>query len=230
MLNNQEFKTEFPPVTKALLLITIGVYLLQTVARAFLPFDVTVMFALSGNAIQHWQLWRGVTYIFLHGGIFHLFVNMLVLFMFGREMELVLGAKRFLSLYLGCGILGGVGWVIISGNSPAYCLGASGAVFGIIGAFAAIFPFRKITLLIFYVLPVTMTARTMVIGLAVLSVFALMGSDGNIAHSAHLAGGLAGYIYGRNMRRNKDNPRAVSRRINTRFRRKNIKILSKSRE
>ncbi len=225
--NNTELDFDLPPVTRVLLLATIGIYLLQIVSGSFLPFDVTTMFALNSNAIQHWQLWRGITYIFLHGSIFHLFINMLVLFMFGREMESMLGARCFLSLYLGCGILGGVGWIIISGNSPAYCLGASGAIFGIIGAFAAMFPARKITLLLFFVIPITMTARVMAIGMAVVSVFALMGADGNIAHAAHLAGGLAGYFYGRNIRLSghPKGDRNSRRRVNTRFRRKNIRIV-----
>ncbi len=229
--NNQELNSKLPPATRWILLITIAVFLLQIVSSAFLPFDITALFALSSDGIKHWQLWRGVTYIFLHGGFFHIFVNMLVLFMFGKEMELVLGTKRFVSLYLGSGILGGVGWIILSGNSAGYCLGASGAVFGIIGAFAAMFPAQKITLLLLFVLPVTMTARTMAIGLGVISVFSLIGTDGNIAHAAHLAGGLAGYFYGRNIRMataggvRKKGGRVLSCRVNTRFRRKNLKII-----
>ena len=169
--NKQEFKIEIPPATKWLLLITIVVYSFQLLIARNWSFDIVTLFALSRDSIHDWQLWRGVTYIFLHGGHWHIIVNMLILFMFGREMEFELGTRRFLSLYLGCGILAGVGWIIISGNSAVYCLGASGAVFGVIGAFAAMFPHRKITLLIFFVLPVTMTARTMAIGLGIISFF-----------------------------------------------------------
>ena len=232
MINNhQELRIELPPATKWLLLITIVVYFLQLIIFHFWSFDIITLFALSRDSIHHWQLWRGVTYIFLHGGHWHIITNMLVLFMFGREMELILGTRRFLSLYFGCGILAGVGWIIISGNSAGYCLGASGAVFGIIGAFAAMFPARKITLLVFFVLPVTMTARTMAIGLGIISFFSLIWADGNIAHAAHLAGGVAGYLYGRNIRnektgRERSKRRGIfGRRINTRFRRKNIRII-----
>jgi hypothetical protein len=94
------------------------------------------------------------------------------------------------------------------------------------GAFAAIFPLRKLTLLLFFVLPITMTARTMAIVFGLISLFAVMGSDGNIAHAAHLAGGLAGYLYGRNIRLDGDGVKCRRGcRVDTRFRRKNIKIL-----
>ena len=75
-------------------------------------------------------------------------------------------------------------------------MGACGAVDGGMGTFAAMYPRSVITLLVFFVLAVTMTARTMVIGIGLMSVVLMLYSDGNIAHSAHLAGGIAGYLYG----------------------------------
>ena len=227
MLNtNQELKFELPPVTRIILMMTVAVYLLQLVSGAFLPFNITEMMILNRDAVAQLQLWRFVTYIFLHGGLFHIFINMFMLVMFGREMEQVLGSKRFLSLYLISGILGGLGWLLVSGNDGGSCLGASGAVLGVLGAFGAIFPNRKITLLVFLVLPVTMTARTLVIGLGIISIFPMMGRGGsNIAHAAHLFGGVAGYLYGRRLRLMPGGWKSPERRVDTRWRRKNIRII-----
>ena len=159
----------------------------------------TRLFGLSRDGLSHWRWWQPVSYIFLHDGVWHLLMNMLGLYFFGREMEIVLGPKRFLRLYLGCGILAGIGWVLMPGSRLAVCVGASGAVFGVIAAFAALFPEREITLLVFFVLPVTMTARIMAILFGVLTMLFLVGGGGNIAHAAHLAGGVAGYLYGRRL-------------------------------
>ncbi len=198
--NNQDFLSQIPTVTRTILLVTVGVFLLQIVSASFLPFDITPIFALNMAGILHGQIWRFITYLFLHGNFLHIFVNMFVLVIFGAEMERNLGKSRFMLLYFVCGIIGGIGWLIISGNVPGYCIGASGAILGLVGAYAGMFPTRKITLLLFFVIPLTMAARTMAIGIGLFSLFALIGNSGNIAHAAHLFGGLAGYLYGRRMK------------------------------
>ena len=191
------------PAVKIILFSTVGVFLLQVVLLLTTGMRLSVWFALSRSGLLDGQLWRLVSYIFLHDprSIWHILLNMLMLFIFGREIEGILGTRRFMCLYLGCGILAGLGWLIISGRASAYCIGASGAVFGILGTFAALFPARRITLLLFFVLPVTMSARTMAMAMGAISLFSLMGGDGNIAHAAHLAGGVVGYIYGRRLLR-----------------------------
>jgi membrane associated rhomboid family serine protease len=180
-------------------------HLIDTFARPRGLF--TYLFALRPTAILHGEVWQFVTYMFLHGAprgfgmsVLHLVLNLLGLFFFGREMEDTLGLRRFLILYFGCGVLAGLGWTLLEffGGSPyGYCVGASGAVFGVMGAFAAIFPYRQVTLLVLYVFPVTLTARTMVLLLGCITVASLFMSDGSIAHAAHLTGGVAGYLYGR---------------------------------
>jgi membrane associated rhomboid family serine protease len=104
--NNQEFNSGLPPVTKVVLLITIGVFLLQMVSKTILPIDITGLLALNLDSVLHGQIWRFVTYIFLHGNFWHIFINMFMLVMFGAEMERVLGVKRFILLYFVSGILG----------------------------------------------------------------------------------------------------------------------------
>jgi len=131
--------------------------------------------------------------MFLHGSLGHVLMNMLGLFFFGGDLEAELGLKRFLRLYFGCGIVAGVGWMLISGGSGATCIGASGAVFGVVGAFAALFPRREV-MLIFP--PVAMSASTLALVFGAISLVLLVGGSGEVAHAAHLAGGLAGYAYG----------------------------------
>ena len=161
---------------------------------------------LSYNGLfLHGRLWQLVTYMFLHGDFFHILMNMFLLFIFGRELEPVLRTERFLWLYIGCGVLAGMGWIIISGSraGDVPCIGASGAAFGVAAAFAALNPRRELTLIIFPIpVPVTMRALTMVLIFGVVSLgLLLFQEERSIAHAAHLAGGVAGYVYGRRARR-----------------------------
>lgn len=181
------------PAVRNLLIITGLVFVLQWSLQSNDAF--TPMFSLSSVGIHHGFFWQLVTYMFLHGGFWHIVLNMLGLFFFGPETERAIGTGRFVALYFISGILGGIGWLLLTGNQAGFCLGASGAVFGVLGAFAALFPNRPITLLVFFVLPVTMRARTMAIGLGLFSLLAMITQPGQIAYAAHLAGGLAGYIY-----------------------------------
>ena len=184
------------PVVRFLLIATGIAFLCQLIIDPLTGGRLTLLFSLSWAGIKHLLLWQFVSYIFLHGGIWHIFLNMLGLFFFGPETERALGSRRFLVLYLACGFLGGIGWLLFTAGQPAgFCLGASGAIFGILGAFAALFPERPVTILVFFVLPVTMKARSLAIALAVFSLLAAVSQPGNIAYAAHLAGGLAGYFY-----------------------------------
>ena len=183
------------PATRFLVAVTVIAFLLQRMLDLMTGYSFTPVFALSWPGMRHLALWQPVTYMFLHGGFWHLFFNMLGLFFLGPETERVLGRRRFTVLYFVCGILGGLGWLLFSGQR-GICVGASGAVLGVLAAFAALFPDRPVTLLVFFVLPVTMRARTMALGLGVATLMMMFGqSGGSIAHAAHLVGGLAGWLY-----------------------------------
>jgi len=188
-------------VTKRLLIANIAIFFVYMLffASSVQPDPVIRIFALSARGLGRGMIWQLVTYMFLHGGLLHLFGNMLGLFFFGRELEFRLGPARFLYLYVGGGILGALGWLVL-GALGLYSLqrpmiGASGAVFAIVGAYAALYPHRRVTLLVFFVLPVTMTARTMALLFGGFSLL-MLGDGSSIAHAAHLAGGMAGYVYG----------------------------------
>lgn len=186
------------PAVKSLLVVTIAAYVAQWMLQhAGAP--ITRLFGLSFEGLQHLRLWQFVTYMFLHGNWLHLLLNMLVLFMMGPETERAMGRRQFLIMYFVSGVLGAVGWLIISaGSDPRTpCVGASGAIFGIIGAFAALFPHRRITLLLFFVFPVTMKAWVLALVLAGMEAGFLLSNalGGHVANAAHLGGGLAGYVY-----------------------------------
>jgi membrane associated rhomboid family serine protease len=155
--------------------------------------------ALSLGGLGRGHVWQLLTFQFLHGGLLHLICNLIVLYFFGRALEEHLGRRRFLRLYLGSGVLGGLLQMLFAAVSPAHfggaVVGASAGVFGLVAAFASLFPQRTLTLLVFFILPVSMRARTLLwlsLGLALFGI--LVPGDG-VAHAAHLGGIMGGYGY-----------------------------------
>jgi rhomboid protease GluP len=122
------------PVTFALIAATVSVYLLQVLGQVVFGFDLVLEIGLKDNAsILNGELWRLVTPVFIHAGILHLGVNMYSLFALGPAVERFFGPPRFLAVYL----LSGIGGVVFSlAFSPAASVGASGAIFGLLGALA----------------------------------------------------------------------------------------------
>lgn len=135
------------------------------------------------------QPWRAFTYMFLHAGFTHLFFNMLALYFFGPQLEIRLGGRRFITLYL----VSGLGGAVLSLLTPfAPIVGASGAVFGVMLGYARYWPRAKVYLYgIFGV-----EARWLIVFMVVMS---LMGGFGGaqpgVAHFAHLGGFAGGYLY-----------------------------------
>jgi len=182
-----------PPITAWLLKINIGVFLLFWLIGKGPLYS---LLSLSLDGVKEGFVWQPLTYMFLHGGFTHILFNMFTLFFLGPETERAMGSKHFLAMYLISGIVGGLGWLWLSAESMDACVGASGAIFGMMAAFATLFPKRQLTLLIFFIFPVTMKAWQMVGGLAVIQYLLVTGgSSSNIAYTAHLAGGLAGFLY-----------------------------------
>ena len=188
---------------RTLLIVTVGVFLFEVLLNPSATLGSTKMtplaplFGLSLGGIQHGMIWQFFTYMFLHGSPLHLIANMFGLYFMGRSLEPVLGTKRFVQLYIISGVLGGLGWLLLSGWDNIPCVGASASVFAVICAFAAIFPQKKMTMLVYFVFPVTMTALTLVLILVGGSFFMMMVNKGNVAHTAHLAGAAVGWVYGR---------------------------------
>jgi len=132
--------------------------------------------------------WRIITSMFLHGSLEHLFFNMFALFVFGNVLERKMGGNIFTLIYLVSGIIGSIGFVLSSGPS-ASALGASGAIFGIIGALVVVAP--NMTVYLFGGLPMPMYAVGILY--VAIEIFAFGKAD-NIAHSAHLLGLVGGFI------------------------------------
>lgn len=194
------------PAVKLLVLTCTGVFLVQTLVAIFLPLYAT-------SWLNHWfglvplgpipglRLWQPATYIFLHGGLGHLLINMLMLWMFGRELELVWGKRRFLNYFFICGVGAGIITILVKvvpmlwGHQPydIPTIGASGAIFGILIANAILFPDRRIWL---FPLPLTIPMRPFVAVMGAIEFFGTLGSGGDgVSHFCHLGGMLIGWLY-----------------------------------
>jgi len=181
------------PAVKWLLAVIGGCFVLQNLAGDRL---VWFLGLIPGVALSHGYVWQFVTYIFLHAGIGHLFFNMLALWMFGCDVEREIGSRRFLSLFFSSGIGAGVCSYLFY-PSFTVIMGASGAIFGLIVAFAMLFPERVVTLLLFFVVPVSMKAKYLAFIFAGIELLFVIGHGGGdtVAHFAHLGGALFGYAY-----------------------------------
>ncbi|MBP1582527.1 MAG: rhomboid family intramembrane serine protease [Victivallales bacterium] len=156
--------------------------------------DIIYYFSLDAGKLP--QAWRVVTYMFLHGDFWHLFFNMYGVYIFGKMLLSVLGSRRFLILYFFSGIIGALLWLLANLHSFDICIGASGALFGLLVASALAFPDAKIILLI---PPIPLKLRTFAIIYCLLELVLALGSKGNIAHLAHLGGALGGFLYMRRL-------------------------------
>lgn len=133
--------------------------------------------------------WTLITHMFVHGNLSHLLVNMIVLFFFGTELERRVGESKFLQIFIISGLVAAIGQM--AAVPTGSMVGASGALFGVMGCLAVIAP--EITVLIYFVIPLSI--RAAIVLFAVID-FALMGSADSIAHMAHITGLLAGLAYG----------------------------------
>jgi len=173
------------PWVKRLLIANIVVFFLTAVIGREIVFS---WFAFAPSAVLT-RPWGAFTYMFLHGGFGHLFWNMLILFFFGPPLESRWGSQAFLKYYVVCG-LGGVSLSFLF--APSWIVGASAALYGLMLAFAMIWPNAPIY--IWGIFPVK--AKWMVGALFLLSLFNAFGGDGGgIAHFAHLGGLVTGFLY-----------------------------------
>ena len=173
---------------KYLLLVNVGVFFLEFLWGA----ELIYVFGLTPALVKKGFIWQLVTYMFLHGGFFHILFNMFALWMFGCDIERAWGTREFLKYYFITGVGAGFFTFFLSFNSHIPTIGASGAIFGILVAFVMMFPDRPIYL--YFLLPIK--AKYLVIFFAVIEFLASFRhtSDG-IGHFAHLGGMVIGYIY-----------------------------------
>lgn len=204
MFSDRKYKKSFSSynagnyAVPTIIFLNVIIFLLQqmTVSRAgggYSYSSITYSMALIPySVVTNYEIWRIFTYMFLHGGFWHLLLNMWGVYLFGSMLEQYMGSKKFLFLYFISGIFAGVFWVLFNWNSMAVCIGASGALFGILTGAALLFPNSMIMLLI---PPIPLKLRTFAIIYALIETFsAVTGFDGQVAHLAHIGGLIGGYL------------------------------------
>jgi uncharacterized protein len=169
-----------------IILICIVVFLLDHISNGFL----SMYLAFNPDYVMQ-RPWTLLTYMFVHDyyNINHLLLNMLALFFFGMELEKRVGGTKFLEIYFLSGIVAALGQMMIAGGS---LVGASGAIYGVLGCLAIIAP--EIRVLLFFIIPLSI--RAAVVFFALMDYFLFLGASDNIAHMAHIAGLLVGLAFG----------------------------------
>ena len=182
----------FTPVVKNLILVNVVVF----IAQALMP-GLTNILSLYGVQTQLFKPYQLFTYMFAHGGLFHIFFNMMALAFLGPVLETFWGSKRFLTFYLITGIGAAVFNIAMGFFVPnaafGAMIGASGAVYGVLTAFGILFPDMELQLLF---PPIPVKAKYLVLVLGGIAVFSgLRGRAGdNVAHFAHLGGIVVAFV------------------------------------
>jgi len=193
----------FPPVIKYLMIINGVVYLLQIFLGQFYftdDFDrkrtletfMIKYFALMPIG-EGFKLWQIITFQFMHGNFSHILFNMLYMWMFGTELENLWGSRKFLIYYLTCGIGAGLTQLFLSPifeGAVGPTVGASGGIYGLLMAYAVLFPRRPIYLYFFIPIP-----AMYLIGFLILIELFSVGDLSLTAHLAHIGGAFIGLIY-----------------------------------
>jgi len=184
---------------KAIIGINVVMFLATTLLAAARSIDLIPILGLRPVAVIHqlW-IWQPVTYMFLHGGLLHILFNMLALWMFGTELERVWGTRYFVKFYLVTGIGAGVLTILVSLLGFAITnviylvptIGASGAIYGLLLAYAIYFPDRPIYMYFLFPVP----AKIFVAIMGAIAFYASLAEAGGIANATHLGGLLVGYL------------------------------------
>ena len=206
------------PVTLALLAANVAIFLYEYVYLSKgHQFFFEYRYALSLNGLRMGRYWQLLTYQFLHGGFLHIFFNCWAIYIFGQVIEMALGKWRMLTVYFLSGIAGGLLQMLAARIWPDFfdapIVGASAGAFGLVTAFAVLFPTQRLLMLLFFIIPVAMRARTVLIVSVAFAVFGIaypwlherfhfhlppaFGLDQlfeNVGHAAHLGGIIAGFL------------------------------------
>jgi membrane associated rhomboid family serine protease len=208
--------------TNTVLIVNTLVFLVQAYLKAkHSTFSIDRYLGLSLDGLRHGYVWQLLSFQFLHGGVFHLLINSWGIYVFGPAVEHGVGRSRFLWLYLLSGLFGGVvhvlgGLVFPShfgtlavGGTTVYIpvVGASAGLFGLIAAFATLYPRQELKVFLFFVFPVTVTARVLLGVSAAIGLLGVFLAGDNVAHGAHLGGMMMGYAFVRYLAISHKHPR-----------------------
>ncbi len=190
----QEFKPrqfqQLPMVVKNILMINVVLFVAKYLLENKIDLDKYLdLYPIGTDLFKPHQF---ITYMFMHADLSHIFLNMLGVYMFGSILENIWGSKRFLNFYLLCGLGAAVTQLAISNFNNEYTvlLGASGAVFGLLVAFAMMFPNTELQLYFF----IPIKAKYLVLGYSLYELYNGFFSNDNVAHFAHLGGLIVGII------------------------------------
>ena len=189
------FHDNFTTGVKWLLISNTAVFLLWFVGGSPIERHLLTLFALTPElTIRNFMVWQLFTYLFLHGGIWHLIFNMLTLWMFGSPLERDWGTRRFLKYYFICGVGAGLFDLflnILFGHWNSTTIGASGAIYGLLVGFGVLYPNQ--TVLMNFLFPIK--AKYMVMIYAGVELLMSTGVNSGVSNIAHLGGMVVGFVY-----------------------------------
>ncbi|MGD0498145.1 MAG: rhomboid family intramembrane serine protease [Bryobacteraceae bacterium] len=185
----------FPSGVKWLLIVNTVVFVLYYLGGREIQLSAETLFGLvAGGVVHNLYIWQIFTYMFLHGGIWHLVFNMLALWFFGVQLERDWGRRRFLNYYFLCGMAAGVCVLaanVAVGSWNVVTIGSSGAIFGVLVAFGVLYPDQ--TVLMYFLFPIK--AKYMVMIFAAIELLMTFGPNTGVSTVAHLGGMAFGYLY-----------------------------------
>ncbi|HEY1661336.1 MAG TPA: rhomboid family intramembrane serine protease [Verrucomicrobiae bacterium] len=154
--------------------------------------------ALSLDGLKHGYLWQLLTFQFMHANWLHILCNSIVIFFFGRAVEMTIGSRKFLALYLTSGVIGGLFQVIyaFATKSDMSVVGASAGGAGLVGAFAMLYWEERFTIFLYFLFPVNITGKILFWGSIALALVSMLVPN-NVANVAHLGGIFTGALFAR---------------------------------
>jgi membrane associated rhomboid family serine protease len=185
-------------VTLVLLVLNILVFLAEPSIRSYAPEAFEGRYSLSLQGLRAGYVWQFLSFQFLHGNWMHLVTNLVLLHSMGPVLETTLGRGRFLGLYLGSGVIGGLVHVAGAWLSPRFfghpVVGASAGLCGLLAALGAIYSEERIRGYLFFVIPFQLKAKFLLLFAGVASLVGTVLPFGHIAHLAHLGGLVGGLL------------------------------------
>ncbi len=175
---------------KLLIIINAAVFFIGQITGLSYTLDA-LLGIVPYDAWSRLHIWQPFTYLFLHGSLMHVGMNMLVLWMFGSELEMLWGRNYFMKFYFITGMGAGLLTIIFQPYSTIPVIGASGAIYGVLLAYGMLFPDREV--LIYFLFPIKVKYMVAIIG-AIAFMSSLSPQGDNIAHFTHLSGMLIGYL------------------------------------
>src|ERR1041385_1358060 len=199
-MRQPSFRRRWWSMTVLLVIANIVAFVLQMVLQNAVPASSGYL-ALSVEGLMRGYVWQLLSFQFMHSGPIHLILNCWAIYMFGRDVEQALGRKSFLTLYFASGVMGGLVQIAFDkvlaqvlqqpGLLLMHVVGASAGAFGLIAAFAMLYPERLLMLLLFFIIPINMRAKFLLLFEGIVALLGMaMPSASNIAHAAHLGGML----------------------------------------